>query len=120
MPAAALVKAALINSADRLAINTLSFTSGYGQADALGAVTAIRNKLYLNGELNNNQATTFTIPVPENANFLKITLVWHDRAAEPNAAKALVNDLDLTAVHLNSRQQWLPWVLSTYPHPDGL
>ncbi|QMU26728.1 S8 family serine peptidase [Adhaeribacter radiodurans] len=120
LPTAALVKAAFINSADDLGRPEVDFEAGFGQADALGAVQAIQEKRFFTGQVTSNQVATFTIPVPTNSQLLKVTLVWHDLEAEPNAPKALQNDLDLTLINNTTNKHWLPWVLSSYPHPDSL
>lgn len=120
LPPAALVKAVLINRAHKLGNAEVSFSSGFGQADALGAVEAIQQKQFFNGTVTQGKTTTFSISVPANTQNLKITLVWHDVEAEPDAAQALVNDLDATLTQVRANQQWLPWVLSAYPHPDSL
>ncbi|RDC61812.1 S8 family serine peptidase [Adhaeribacter pallidiroseus] len=120
LPTAALVKAVLINRANKLGDAEISYASGFGQADALGAVEAIKQKYFFNGEVAQNKTSIFSISVPANTQNLKITLVWHDVEAEPGVAQALVNDLDATLVQGNANKQWLPWVLSSYPHPDSL
>src|SRR5690606_25978240 len=66
------------------------------------------------------QKQTFTMLVPAGVPSLKITLTWHDLEAEPGVNKALVHDLDLQLRHTGSGRTWLPWVLSSYPHPDSL
>lgn len=120
LPPAALVRAALLNSADDVGPANVDFVSGYGQLNALGAVRTIANRQYQLGELSQGQAQVFTLMVPANTPQLKITLTWTDPAAAANAAQALVNDLDLTLLSPNGATSWLPWTLSAYPHPDSL
>jgi hypothetical protein len=62
----------------------------------------------------------YTVRVPAGGYRLKGTLVWHDPEAAPNAARALVNDLDLQLRYPTTGARWRPWVLSPYPHPDSL
>ena len=120
LPSAALVKAALINSADDVGRKAVDFESGFGNTDALGAVRSIVEGQFIESSVSQNEQKTHTINVPEGVRQLKVTIVWHDKEADPSASKALVNDLDLKVMHLNSGNSWLPWVLSTHPHPDSL
>ncbi|UOQ79819.1 S8 family serine peptidase [Hymenobacter sp. 5414T-23] len=120
VPPAALVKAALLNSADDTGRPAVDFEAGYGQADALGAVQTILEKRYAQGSVGQGQEQVIPIVVPAGTHELKVTLVWADPAAAANAPQALLNDLDLVLVSAASKQRWLPWTLSAYPHPDSL
>jgi hypothetical protein len=120
LPPAALVKAALLNSADDIGRPEVDFISGYGQADALGAVRTLLDGHYYTGSLSNAQEKTYTLQVPPGTEQLKLTLAWTDPEAAANASQALVNDLDLELLGPTAGAKWLPWALSSYPHPDSL
>ncbi|RIJ43148.1 S8 family serine peptidase [Pontibacter oryzae] len=120
LPDAALVKAILINSADDVEQLWVDFKSGFGNVDALGAVQAVQDQRYFTGSSTQGETDKFILQVPEGIDQLKVTLVWHDAPAQPDAPVALVNDLDLRLQHTASGSSWLPWVLSSYPHPDSL
>lgn len=120
LPPASLVKAALINSAEDAGNPGPDFASGFGNADALGALQSIQTQRFKLDAVAVGQTRTFQLTVPKGVRRLKATLVWHDPEAEPNTEKALVNDLDLVLHHTTSDKSWQPWVLSTYPHPDSL
>ena len=120
LPAAALVKAVLLNSADDLGTAEVDYLSGFGQLDALGAVGTLRAGRFFSGSATAGTDRVFTITVPAGQQQLKATLVWNDPAAAANAATALVNDLDLELVALGTGQRWHPWALSAYPHADSL
>ena len=120
LPPAALVKAALLNSADEIGPAGIDFQSGFGQADALGAVQTIQEKRFLSGRVASSEVKSFVIAVPAGTPLVKITLAWSDPAALPEAPRALINDLDLTLTQVATGQQWQPWRLSAYPHPDSL
>ena len=120
LPPAALVKAVLLNSADDLGRPELDYESGFGQADALGAVGTMRTGRFFGGSATPGTDQVFSITVPAGQQQLKATLVWSDPAAVANAATALVNDLDLELVALSTGQRWLPWALSAYPNADSL
>ena len=120
LPPAALVRAALINSADDQGRPEVDFVAGFGQLDALGAVRTMLDGRYQNGALAQSQEQLISLTVPAGTQQLKITLTWTDPEAAPNAAQALVNDLDLELLAPNPATRWLPWTLSSYPSPDSL
>jgi Subtilase family/Secretion system C-terminal sorting domain len=120
LPENALVKAILINSAKDVGAPGIDFSAGYGSVDAFRAVQNMIGQKYFMDSLGQNQYKTFTISVPDSARNLKITLVWDDPPAIPNAYKSLVNDLDLTLINNSSGQSWLPWVLNSSPSLDSL
>jgi hypothetical protein len=120
LPDAALVKAVLLNSAGDAGARGIDFNAGYGNLDALRAATVMHSGSFFTGTVADGQRSNFNIPVPADAKNLKIMLCWTDAPAAANAFTALVNDLDLTVTHTASNQQWLPWVLSSYPNKDSL
>ena len=120
LPPAALVKAVLLNSADDIGRPEVDYLSGFGQADALGAVDAMRNGRFFAGAAAQGTNQVFIITVPAGQQQLKATLAWSDPAAAANAASALVNDLDVELVAVGSGQRWRPWVLSAFPRADSL
>ncbi|WP_139925834.1 S8 family serine peptidase [Hymenobacter sp. DG01] len=120
LPSAALVKAALLNSADDTGRPNVDHVAGYGQADALGAVQAILERRFSEGTVAQGQEQVVTLTVPAGTHRLKATLVWHDPEAAANAPATLLNDLDLTLTRAADAQRWLPWTLSAFPHPDSL
>jgi hypothetical protein len=61
-----------------------------------------------------------SINIPPGTAKLKITLCYSDIPAQPNADKALVNDLDLLVTRVQNGATWRPWVLNTAPHTDSL
>jgi hypothetical protein len=120
LPPAALVKAVLLNSADDLGTAEVDYLSGFGQTDALGAVSTMRAGRFFGGSAGQGADQVFRITVPAGQQQLKATLAWSDPAAAANAATALVNDLDLEMVNVSTGQRWLPWALSAYPNADSL
>ncbi|MCC3159228.1 S8 family serine peptidase [Hymenobacter sp. 15J16-1T3B] len=120
LPAAALLRAALLNTADDAGAPNVDFAAGYGQADALGAVQTMLDGRFVEGSVGQGQEQVFPLTVPAGTHRLKITLAWTDPEAAANAATTLVNDLDLTLTRVADGQRWLPWTLSAYPHLDSL
>ncbi|OON66178.1 S8 family serine peptidase [Hymenobacter sp. CRA2] len=120
LPASALVRAALLNSADDTGQPNVDFVAGYGQADALGAVQTMLEGRFVEGSVGQGQEQVFPITVPAGTHRLKLTLAWTDPEAAANAASTLVNDLDLMLTRPADGRRWLPWTLSAYPRLDSL
>jgi hypothetical protein len=94
-PHPALLKGILLNTATDLGNPGPDYTFGYGLANAVEAVKSIDEKLYSAGKTL-GQAQQVRIQVPAGAPHLRVMLAYSDREGTPNAAKALVNDLDLS------------------------
>lgn len=120
LPAAALVKAILLNAADDVGAKGPDFASGFGNANAYQALRTLEQSHFFTNSIQQNNTQTFNLTVQPNIHSLKLTLVWSDAAATANTTKALVNDLDLELVHVASGQSWQPWILSRFPHIDSL
>jgi hypothetical protein len=119
-PSAALVKAILLNSADDVGPKGIDFISGFGMANAYRALLEITNAQYFNGNISNGDTDTIDLVVPPNIKQLKITLAWSDPPSPVNAAKALINDLDLELSLPATGEVWQPWVLNHFPNRDSL
>lgn len=120
LPSAALVKAALLNSADDVGEKHVDFISGYGSLNAYAAVNTINENRFFESSVMQGQVKTFPIVVPANIAQLKITVAWTDTSANVNASKALVNDLDALLQLPVTNETWQPWVLSSYANKDSL
>lgn len=118
IPSSALIKAALINSADDINTPHPDFISGYGNANAYKALQTISKGYILKGAVADNEEMIFKVQVPQYIKELKMTLVWNDLPAVANATKALINDLDLKLI--SGAEIWQPWVLNHFPHKDSL
>ncbi len=115
LPGNSLVKAVLLNSADDVFNEGPDYYSGYGNVNAYQAVKDIVSGHFHAGNSRQNSTDSFSIPVPDNIKKIKITLVWNDAPAAPNAFTALVNDLDLSLKNKDNNTVWLPWVLNSSP-----
>jgi hypothetical protein len=120
LPSNALIKAILINSADDVGNKEVDYSNGYGSLNACNAIKTLQMGRYMNGSVSNTSVQTFPVSIPTGIKKLKLTLVWNDPPAAPNADKALVNDLDIELLHPLSGQSWQPWVLNKFPHIDSL
>ncbi len=120
LPPNSLVRALLINSADDAGPAEVDYINGFGSLNAAHAVHTLRSGRFFAGSVAQGAEQIFPISVPPGIKKIKITLVWNDPPAAPNAAKAIVNDLDLQLEEQSTAQVWQPWVLSAVPHPDSL
>jgi len=102
-PHAATAKALLVGSAFRYPTDGEKpafprFRQGWGMAD-LGRVWDVRDRLFVIDEelpLPAGRGVEYALTVAEGEPELRATLAWTDPVAATTAAKALVNDLDLT------------------------
>lgn len=120
LPGTALVKALLLNSANDVNAAGIDFISGYGAANGYKAMQGMINGNYFQSTVVQSAISEHVITISPVAKQVKITLVWSDPSSSPNAAKSLVNDLDVELVNINTNEVWLPWVLSAHPHVDSL
>lgn len=112
LPANALVKAILINSADDVFNEGPDYYSGYGNVNTFRAVQDISKGNYFSGESRQDDIDSFALHIPANTSNIKISLVWNDAPAQPGALTALVNDLDIELRKKIDGSVYLPWVLN--------
>ena len=120
LPSSSLVKAILLNSADDVGDKGIDFATGFGAANAYRALLEITNAQYFNGSISKGNTDVFDLVVPPNIRQFKMTLAWNDPPAVANAAKALINDLDLELTLPSGGESWQPWVLNHFPGADSL
>ncbi|HOY42517.1 MAG TPA: S8 family serine peptidase, partial [Chitinophagales bacterium] len=111
VPAAALIKSVLLNTARDLGNIGPDYTFGYGKPDAYRAVKSIAENMYFSGDVSQQQFKTHPLTVAPNATQLKITLSWTDKEGSPIADLALVNNLDVKLVN-PAGDTILPWKLN--------
>ena len=116
----ALARAVLINSADDVFNPGPDYATGFGNLNAVKAMDEINSGKYFAGDVSNGNEEVFTIRVPPQTSLLKVSLVWNDTAALPDAPAALINDLDLSVTVESTGETWLPWVLSSAANKDSL
>ena len=113
---AALLKAALLNSASDLGNPGPDFKYGWGRVNAWRALQILEQQHFVKSFVNPGQTKQHNISIPTNVVQAKIMVYWADKAASPLAAKALINDLDAW-VKNTAGNQFLPWVLDPTPDP---
>ncbi len=115
-PLPALVKGLLVHTAEDLDDATdwyqpgPDYASGYGRVQVRAAVDQLRGGGWLLGRVTPAQNAGYTFTVPPGATAVKLTLVWDDAPALQNAARTLVNDLDLVVLDPAGTRHY-PWTL---------
>jgi hypothetical protein len=117
-PLPSTLKGLLIHTATDLGATGPDYAYGYGLINAKKAVDLVRidaidgiiteSSILVQGERD-----VRTVELGPGETELRITLVWDDYPAEPMAARALVNDLDLIVTGPDGKRYY-PWTLD--PH----
>jgi len=115
-----LLRAALINGAIDRGNPGPDYIHGYGSLNALNSFNTIKANHYFEGNTSQGNSSVFNLAITPGASSLKLTLTWNDVPAQPNALKALVNDLDLQLTNNSTGETWNPWILSNFPSVDSL
>lgn len=118
-PNSTLIKGVLLNTADDLGRPGPDYDFGWGRVNTRRAVEVINSTQYLSGSVSNGGNNSHTVSVPSNIRELKVMVIWLDPEGSTVAAKALVNDLNMT-VTTPSGQEYNPWVLSSAADIDSL
>lgn len=118
-PAAALLRAILINAADDAGAPGPDFGNGFGSLNLENAIQTLVNHQFISETVAAGTTRSFDLNVPANCRQIKLTLTWDDLPAMPGASTALMNDLDLQLATPGG-QILMPWVLNTAPSADSL
>lgn len=115
-PHAGLMKGLIMNTADDLGNFGPDFSFGYGRINAKNALQALEQQWFVEDSINSSQTKTHTIQIPAGLKRARVMVYWVDREALPNAATALVNDLNMEVVNTAVRPNpFLPLVLDPTP-----
>lgn len=116
LPAGALIKAALLNTANDAGNVGPDFKFGFGIVNGLRAGKCIEDGRYLSDDVSQGNTNTHTISVPSGTTQLRVMLHWTDPEAAIGANPALVNDLDLI-VNDPGNTDHEPYILDHTPDP---
>jgi len=119
MPESALIKAAILNTANDLGNVGPDFKYGFGLVNALRAAVLLEDARHLSDEVSQGNSNTHTVNIPSGAIEARFMVYWADPAASPGASPALVNDLDMVVTDPSSNAL-LPYVLDSTPNPVNL
>ncbi|MFN0213270.1 MAG: S8 family serine peptidase, partial [Saprospiraceae bacterium] len=114
-----LVRAIMVNTADDIGAPGPDYESGFGNLNLPKAVLLSESKNFSMHTLAEGQIHSIPINIPSNLRQFKITLAWNDPSPDLFAPKALLHDLDLSLLDPLGNE-YLPWILNTFPHPDSL
>ena len=115
----ALLKSALLNTANDLGNDGPDFIYGWGKVNALKALQLIEDNRYFSASVAQGDSNIHTITIPSGVLRAKIMVYWADQQASTSASYALVNDLD-ASVSSPSNFVYLPWILDHSPNPVTL
>lgn len=112
------LKGILLHTATDLGYPGPDYAYGYGLVNAKEAIDLVRadtlDEVIVEGRIvAQSERNVYTFEVDVDREELKLTLVWDDFPADPLAAHALVNDLDLVVIGPDGRRH-LPWTLDPY------
>lgn len=115
LPQSALIKAALLNTANEAGNIGPDYKFGWGIVNALRAAMLIEDGRYLSDNISQGNINTHTINVPSGTSQVRFMVYWSDPAAASGASPALVNDLDLVVTDpaANTHE---PWILDPTPN----
>ena len=120
LPKIDLIKAVMAVSCDDIGKAGVDYNTGYGAVNAQSAIDVITNDQYSRQTVEKNETFIKQVEIPPGVKLFKLAINWIDPSVDAGSPIALVNDLDLSITHTETGNRWLPWVLSSYPHPDSL
>ncbi len=114
-PNATLLKATILNTANDLGNVGPDFKFGWGHINAWRALDLLEQNRHRSNAVDQGAENTHSLQVPLNTRQAKVMIVWADPPANPEAARALLNDLDLRVVAPDGTTVYLPWKLDPTP-----
>lgn len=118
-PNSGLIKAMMLNTADEMFTPGPDFKTGFGRINVRRAYKCLTSNQFFADSLSNGGVKTHTIAVPANVKEIRVLTYWNDYQATPNAATALVNNLNTTLLAPNNTS-YQPWILNTAANADSL
>ena len=119
-PNSSIIKNIILNSADDIGNPGPDFKHGWGEVNALRAVSIIEDNQYMLDNISQGNNNTHSISIPSGTRQLKLMVYWHDKEASANASSALVNNLDIELFDNFGNSVELPWVLDPSPNATSL
>lgn len=107
-PSAALVKAALLNTAKDLGNIGPDYIYGYGLADTVAAIKTLDDRTFVAGRATADATNAHSIEVPANTPALRVMLVYSDADAVLTAASPVTNHLELVLTSPDGATRKLP------------
>ena len=118
-PESSLIKAAMLNTAEDMGTVGPDFSYGWGRVHGLRALELLEDQRYLKDTIGQGGLNTHTITVPANVAELRVMTYWMEPPASVTAAKALINDIDMTVTDPSTTIHQ-PYVLNHLPNATTL
>lgn len=115
----ALLKSAILVTADDLGNIGPDFIYGWGKINGLAAYNLLENNQYFTANISQGSTNTHQIQIPPGVIQARIMIYWVDNEASTSASFALINDLDATVISPSSSIH-LPWILDHTPNATTL
>jgi len=116
---AALMKAALLVTANDLGNDGPDFIFGWGKVNGFKAVKLLEENRYLNSTISQGGSNAHTITIPAGVQRARIMVYWADKEASTSASTALVNNLNCSVTDPSTTVH-LPWILDHSPNATTL
>ena len=113
-PTSDIIKAVVMNSAEDLGNPGPDFKYGYGRINVRRAYNIIEAGNFIRDSITQGQTHSHVIPVPSNAEQIRVMVYWNDYEGTPNAFTPLVNNLNMQVITPTSGT-FNPWVLNSTP-----
>ena len=118
-PPSALVKGAMLNTADDLGNIGPDFKFGWGRLNARRVVQVFENNTYQLDSISQSGVNQHMITVPSGVQQLKVMVYWNDYEGSTSTSQALVNNIDMTITDPSSSTLF-PYILDHTPNPTNL
>ncbi len=118
-PESALIKAMMMNSAEDYGVPGPDFQFGWGRVNAFRALGILESNQYLKDTVSLGNTNVHNLTIPAGVTEVRVMVYWDDSPAFAGAARALVNDLDLTVAEPGG-STFLPLVLNHLPNAQTL
>ncbi|MCW8980057.1 MAG: S8 family serine peptidase [Altibacter sp.] len=119
LPPAALIKSAMMNTAQDKGNAGPDFQFGWGIINGLRAGLLIEDGRFLLDDVTQGNSNSHTIAVPANTKEVRFMVYWNDPAGANGANPALVNDLDMIVTDPGSTDHF-PYILDSTPNAAAL
>ena len=118
-PESALIKAALLNTANDLGNVGPDFIHGWGMVNSIKAHDLLKENRYFTGTVAQGNTNTHSITIPAGVEEARIMVYWMDPQGSLVTVSPLVNNLDMSVVS-PSMTTTLPLILDPTPNPTNL
>jgi hypothetical protein len=115
----ALLKLAMLITANDLGNEGPDFIFGWGKVNALRAVNLLEDVRYFSDTIGQAGNDTYIITIPAGVEQARIMVYWADVEGSTSAALALVNNLDCEVTDPSSGVH-MPWILDHTPNATTL